>query len=63
MKVTYDPTSQRVVVAFRGRITVLPGSYDTETKGIAAGETHCRGQGWKLQDHDKQKKSYLNTWV
>lgn len=46
MKIKYDPRSKRVVVAFRGRITVLPGEHDTEALGIAAGEAHCRTHGW-----------------
>jgi hypothetical protein len=61
MKVTYDDTSQRVVVAFRGRITVLPGTYDTEDKGIKAGEAHCRSHGWNPLDHGKPKKSHFKS--
>jgi len=63
MKVSYDPTTHRVVVAFRGRITVIPGTYDSELRGIAAGEAHCRGQGWKPRDESQQKKSRFNSWV
>jgi hypothetical protein len=47
MKISYDKISKRVVVAFRGRITVLPETYDVEETGIAAGEGHCRHLGWR----------------
>lgn len=47
MKVSYDPTSKRVIVAFRGRITVLPGTYESETLAVEGAEAHCRLLGWK----------------
>jgi hypothetical protein len=50
MKVSYDAGSKRVVVAFRGRIKVLPGTFETEGAGTEAGEFHCRTQGWKPND-------------
>jgi len=53
MKISYDKTSKRVVVAFRGRITVLPETYDGEESGIAAGEGHCRHLGWRPQERGK----------
>jgi hypothetical protein len=62
MKIQYDPTSQRVIVAFRGKITVLPDTYDSEEKGIKAGEAHCHRHGWKPQDHGKTKKAYFKSW-
>jgi len=51
MKITYDPTSKRVVIAFRGRISVLPDAYESETQGLAAGEFHCRKLGWTTRTH------------
>ena len=63
MKITYDPTSQRVVVAFRGRIKVLPDSYDTEDSGIKAGEMHCLQLGWNPQDQTKQKNTLFKSWI
>jgi hypothetical protein len=62
MKIKYDSTSRRVVVAFRGRITVLPETYDSEEKGIKAGEAHCAQRGWKPQDHIKKKNPHLKSW-
>lgn len=50
MKISYDATSKRVVLAFRGRITVLPGTFETEAEGTEAGEFHCRTLGWKPHD-------------
>jgi hypothetical protein len=47
MKVTYAPHTRTVVVNFRGRVTVLPGTYDTEGEGVRAGEGFCRQQGWR----------------
>ena len=55
MKVTYDPTSKRVVVAFRGRIIVLPGTYDSASTGISAGESRCRELGWNPNFSGKKK--------
>jgi hypothetical protein len=46
MQVTYEPRSQTVIVAFRGRLQVLPGRYVSESDGLAAGESFCRLQGW-----------------
>ena len=50
MKVTYEPRSQTVIVAFRGRIQVLPGRYASESEGLSAGESFCRVQGWQPQE-------------
>ncbi len=50
MKVTYEPRSKRVVVAFRGRITVLPDPCETEAQAVAAGEAYCRRAGWNPAD-------------
>jgi len=50
MRVAYDPSSKRVIVAFRGQITVLPGSYETETLGRTAGENHCQSRGWRPRE-------------
>jgi len=58
MKINYDPVSKRVVVAFRGRIVVLPDSYESEPAGIAAGETYCHRQGWKPRDKKDKKHKF-----
>ena len=62
MRITYDATSKRVVVAFRGRISVLPETYESEDKGTAAGEGFCRHQGWKPQDQDKRDRKFRSMW-
>jgi hypothetical protein len=46
MKIVYDGTSRRVVVSFRGRISVLPEACGTPEEGVAAGESYCRNHGW-----------------
>jgi hypothetical protein len=62
MKITYDATSKRVVVAFRGRISVLPGNYESETDGIKAGELYCRQHGWVPSDPSGKKKFRRSLW-
>jgi hypothetical protein len=47
MKVAYDAASKRVVVSFRARISVLPGTYESEAAGVEAGESFCRKHGWR----------------
>jgi hypothetical protein len=61
MKITYDQTSKKVVVAFRGRITVLPEICETEEDGLKAGEKFCRGQGWKPDEQGKPKKTFFKS--
>lgn len=46
MEVLYDAPCQRVILHFRGRVIVLPGTYDDEGAGRLAGEQHCRRLGW-----------------
>jgi hypothetical protein len=62
MKITYDQTSKRVVVAFRGRITVLPETYETDVEGLKAGEKFCRKQGWNPAEQGKPKKTFFKSW-
>jgi len=62
MKISYDPVSMRVVVAFRGRITVLPQTCITEAEAIALGESHCRHFGWKAADHEKKSRKFRSLW-
>ena len=57
MKISYAAKTQRVIVAFRGRITVLPDTYESEEKGISAGENHCRCLGWNPNEHGKKMRS------
>ena len=58
MKVTYDASSKRVIVAFRGRISVLPDAYESEAQGTAAGEFHCRTLGWNPQARPHQARPF-----
>lgn len=62
MKITYDPKSKRVVVAFRGRITVLPDLFENEELAIAGGEHHCRLLGWNAQDKETSKRKLRSLW-
>lgn len=62
MKVSYDPRSRRVVVAFRGRIVVLPEHADDETKAIAAGEAYCREHGWSPSDRKGGARKVRSAW-
>lgn len=62
MKITYDPSSQRVVVIFRGRITVLPDLYETESAALKAGESHCRRLGWAPPRNGERGKSLRSAW-
>jgi hypothetical protein len=61
MKITYEPRSKRVVVAFRGRITILPESCETELQAVAAGESHCRRAGWNPADPAKDGRKLLRV--
>ena len=61
MKVTYDPASKRVVVAFRGRITVLPESYESEATGVNAGEAHCQRLGWNPEQAKVAGKKFFRS--
>ena len=61
MKINYDARSKRVVVAFRGQIKVLPEMLDTEAEAIAAGERHCRQQGWVPADADSTRKKHFRS--
>lgn len=62
MKVTYDPVSGRVIVAFRGRISVLPASFDSEIDAIQAGETHCRSLGWVPAPKENADRRFRSPW-
>lgn len=62
MKVTYDKLSRRVVIAFRGRITVLPGLFDNETAGIAEGEAYCRRHGWSPLEPVRTHRQLRSAW-
>jgi len=62
MKITYDPVSRRVVVSFRGRITVLPVFCRTEAEAIVAGEAHCRTQGWVPTTQSGKANAFRSLW-
>ena len=38
MKIVYDAATRRVVLSFRARVSVLPGTHDTESEAVKAGE-------------------------
>ena len=62
MKINYDPVSKRAVVAFRGRITVLPIAYETESEAFAAGESHCRSLGWAPAPRKDVQRGFRSLW-
>ena len=62
MKISYYATSRRLVIAFRGRITVLPEIYEHEDAAIKAGEAHCRQLGWNPEEQGKPKRVFLRSW-
>lgn len=47
MKITYEPRSKTVMVNFRGRVTMLPDVFGTESEAVNAAESYCRQQGWR----------------
>ncbi len=61
MKVVYDGPSQRVIVNFRGRVIVVPGSYGDEHAGRLAGEQHCRQLGW-VPSSKKASGNFRSAW-
>lgn len=61
MRINYDADSKRVVIAFRGRITVLRGTSETEADAIAAGESHCRLLGWVPADNNSNRNKHFRS--
>lgn len=61
MKINYDAGSKRAVVAFRGRITVLPDTLETEAEAVAAGERLCRQLGWIPTDSASGHKKHFRS--
>lgn len=61
MKVNYDPESKRVIVAFRGRITVLPDPVDGEAAALKVGEAYCREHGW-TPDRKNGGRKIRSAW-
>jgi len=51
MKFTFDESSGKVSVAFRGRIAVLASSFADEASARAAAEAYCKRLGWKGKDN------------
>ncbi len=62
MNVVYEPQSRRVVVNFRGRVQVLPDSYDSEYEAVTAGELHCRDLGWRPHDGKGHQSQLHSPW-
>ncbi len=50
MTVFYDPVTKAVVVAFRGKTTILKGPFPDSRSGLAAGERLCKEYGWQAED-------------
>ena len=46
MRITFDPGAKTALVAFRGRLTTLPGRYADQNAAVQAGEDYCRHRGW-----------------
>ena len=61
MKIVYDAASKRVVVTFRGRITVLPEACESAAEATAAGERFCRLQGWMPNSPEPRNKGRIRT--
>jgi hypothetical protein len=61
MKVVYDRPSKRVLVTLRGRITVLPESFENEADAVLAGEHYCRQHGW-IPKSKAQSASLRRIW-
>ena len=50
MNFTFDETSGKASVTFRGRIAVLAGRFGDECDARIAAEAYCRKLGWKAQE-------------
>ncbi|MGV1794354.1 MULTISPECIES: hypothetical protein [unclassified Rhizobium] len=55
MTVFYDPVSKTVIVAFRGKTTILKGPFESLRAGVAAGEDLCAELGWRSNTSDAEK--------
>lgn len=62
MKVVYDSQSRRVIVNFRGRVHVLPDTYDNERDAVSAGERHCTHLGWNREDGAGHRNRVHSPW-
>lgn len=51
MDLLWDPITKLVTVIFNDKPAALLGPFKDRSQGIAAGEKHCRGLGWKPNDH------------
>jgi hypothetical protein len=62
MKINFDPVSGRVVVSFRGRISVLPEKCGSEAEGKALGESFCQRQGWDPTEAYSMRTKVRRPW-
>jgi hypothetical protein len=46
MAIIFDPSSNAIIISFRGKLLYLPGPYPDRKAGVAAGEELCRKRGW-----------------
>ena len=47
MRISLDPHTHKVMVAFRGRTVELPWRCDTREQAAHAGEAYCWQRGWR----------------
>jgi hypothetical protein len=61
MRISFDAKTKNVSVAFRGKLTILPGPFPAEKEAIRAGEDFCRKHGWSapLPPDDRAGQSLL----
>ena len=50
----WDPITKHVTVIYQETPVALLGPFATRQEGIAAGEEHCRGLGWKPDGHSRE---------
>jgi hypothetical protein len=54
MTIIFDVISKSALVSFRGRITNLPGPFESKEAAVVAGEALCRDLGWNEIVHRYQ---------
>ena len=62
MKVVYDAQSKPVIVNLRGRVQVLPETFDSEAAAVLAGEQFCLSHGWRPPAPDDQTALIRSPW-
>ena len=62
MKITYDFVSKRAVLSFRGRLVVLPATFETEAEAKASAESYCRRHGWNPASNAFRAPKLRSAW-